>query len=177
MVETDYMALALKNKNHIMMIFIIIVASVISSKIYKGQMVKYEKIKSDIKIEQEKRSALDRLVIVNEELKKIKLRSWDVKDTNLVIEKIYDILSGTKIKIKNLMPKDKVDEKNYILLPFSLAFETTYAEFFGFLKKVETFPMAMMIKDLRVASPERNGASKEEPLLGVDLTMQAVYLK
>ncbi|MFH0801947.1 MAG: type 4a pilus biogenesis protein PilO [bacterium] len=165
-----------KRDNIVVIIFI--VASLAGSRIvYQKQMAKYVQLKGSITDEEEKGKSLDRIVLLNENIKQFKAKSWDTLDTNAIIEKIYNIGLESQIKIRDISPKEKRDEKNYILIPFGLSCEATYKDLFRFMRRLETYPMLLRVKTVAAGPMARMNTAERELLLGVGLELEAVYMK
>jgi len=177
MADVNYAELVQNKRDQVVIVVIIILSIIISRSFYQQQMLKYNKLTDNIKTEQEKGDTLGRIVIVNEKIKKLKTKGWDTSDTNRIIEKIYNIGLESRVKLRDISPGEKRDEKNYILMPFALGGEATYSDFMKFAKKIETYQMLIKIKSVSL-DPIGSGQDKKTGImLKVDMAVDAVYLK
>ena len=175
----DFNKLLLKNKQQTVIIIMIIISVMISKDIYGRQIAKSSALSEQISTEREKAAALDRIVVLNEDLKKIKVRSWDTTDSNSVVNRIFNLGLDSKIKITDITPGEKRDEKNYIALPLSLTCDTTYAGLLRFIKKLELYPMLTRIREVSVhlgVTTEKELANKN-PTLRLNLIVETIYFK
>lgn len=175
----DLNKLLMKNKQQTVIVVMIIISVMISKDIYGRQVTKSSALAEQIRTEREKAAALDRIVVLNEDLKKIKVRSWDTTDSNRVVNRIFNLGLDAKIKITDITPGDKRDEKNYIVLPLSLTCDTTYSGLLRFVKKLELYPMLTRIREVSV---HPSGILEKEimsrnPTLRVNLIVETVYFK
>ncbi len=175
MAELDYMDLIAKKRDWIVIIVVIAVFSLFTRNIYDSQMRKYNKLIENIKTEEDKSSSLDRIILATEKIKKIKVKGWDTIDANQIIEKIYNIGLESSIKLRDITPSEKKDEKNYILIPFSLSCEAAYNDFLRFIKKLETYNKFLRIRNISI-SPIPALKRSEVPVK-FSLTVDAVYFK
>ena len=177
MADVNYVQLVKNKRDQIVIVVIIILSIVISRSFYQQQMLKYSKLTDNIKTEEEKGNALSRIVAVNEKIKKLKVKGWDTSDTNRIIEKIYNIGLESQVKLRDISPGEKRDEKNYILIPLTLSGEATYDDFMKFAKKIETYPMLIRIKSVSLGPIGADQQKRSDIVLKVDMVVEAVYLK
>ena len=166
-----------KNRDLIIIAGMILVSLVIAKNLYNQQIDKYAKMKQEIKVEEEKGTTLDRIILLNERLKKIKEKSWDTVDSNFIIDKIFNIALESQIKIRSITPQDKRDEKNYAAIPFSLSGEAIYRDLLKFIKRLETYKMMLRVKDLSMNPIESQQSEKQDLLLSFSLLVEAIYFK
>jgi Tfp pilus assembly protein PilO len=167
----------LKNREQVVMGAVILLSVLVSKGIYGQQMNQYTKLKNQISEEQQKGAALERIVGLNERIKKLKVNGWDSADFNSIIDKIYNIALESKIKIRDITPQEKKDEKNYIIIPMIVNGEANYRDLYNFIKKLETYSMLTHIQGLAV-----DPMSKQEPgattlLLKISLNVETIYFK
>lgn len=177
MADKNIVETLFKKRDNIVIIVLVVLSLVVSRTVYQKQIEKYEKLKEAINNEEEKGKSLERIVILNEKIKKEKGRGWNTTDTNAIIEKIYNIGLESQIKIRDIAPHDKRDEKNYIALPMSLSGEATYKDLFKFLKKLETYPSLIHVRSLAVSPSGRQKSEGRELILQMNLDVEAIYMK
>jgi hypothetical protein len=177
MADVNYAQLIQNKRDQIVIVMIIIFSIIISRNIYQQQMLKYNLLTDNIKTEEEKGNTLSRIVIVNEKIKKLKVKGWDTSDTNRIIEKVYNIGLEAQVKLRDISPGEKKDEKNYILIPLSLSGEATYSDLIKFSKKIETYQMLIRIKSVSLGPIGADQRKKSDIVLKVDMVVEAVYLK
>lgn len=166
----------LRKKDNVVILVIIVVSLVAARSIYQNQVGRYNVIKLQIDAEKGKGASLDRIIVFNEKIKKAKEKSWDTVDVNAIIDRIYNIGLESAIKIRNISPAEKRDEKNYTLIPFTINCEATYRELVFFAKKLETYPMLIRIKNMDM-SPMGEKADARNMKLRATVMIEAVYLK
>lgn len=168
-------------KNFTIIISIVLVSFFFAGNVYRQQVSKSELLKEDIRIETEKSAALDRIVLLNERLKKIKEKGWGALDSSKMMEVISNLAIESGVKISDVSPQEKLNEKNYVLFPFSLHCEATYKDFVKFLRAVESYPALFRVRELNMAamdSPEAGAGSEGKDIrLGITLTLCSVYYK
>lgn len=166
----------LKKKGNVVMIVMILVSLWLAKDIHTKQVVRSEDMKRQIEAEKEKGAALDRIIVLNEKIKKAKEKSWDTTDTNSIIDKIYKVGIDSEVKIMNISPGGRTEEKNYTLISFSVDCGATYKQFIQFVKKLETYPMLVRIKTFGV-DPAGETRGQSDPTLSGTIAVEAVYLK
>lgn len=166
----------LKKKDNIVIAVIVVLSFIAAKFVYQDQLNRYNVIKGQIESEKGKGESLDRIIVLNEKIKKAKERSWDTADINAIIDKIYNIGLESAIKIRNISPGEKREEKNYTLIPFVINCEATYRELVFFAKKLETYPMLIRIKTMDI-SPMGKKADARNMQLRSTVAIEAVYLK
>ncbi len=177
MADVNYAGLAQNKRDQIVIVVVIILSIILSRSFYQQQMLKYNKLTDSIKTEEEKSATLSRIVIVNEKIKKLKTKSWDTSDTNRIIEKVYNIGLESNVKLRDISPNEKKDEKNYILIPLALIGESTYDDFIKFAKKIETYQMLIKVRSVSLSPIGDDQQKKANLMLRVDMVVEAVYLK
>ena len=177
MIDVNYAELVHNKRDQIVIVVIIIFSIIVSNHFYQQEMLKYDKVTDGIKTEEEKSVTLSRIVTVNEKIKKLSVKGWDTSDTNRIIEKVYNIGLELQVKLRDISPGGKKDEKNYILIPLALSGESTYDNFIKFIKIIETYQMLTRVRSV-LLSPIGDNQQKESNLvLRVDMAIEAVYLK
>ena len=177
MIDVNYAELVHNKRDQIVIVVIIIFSIIVSNHFYQQGMLKYNKVIDGIKTEEEKSVTLSRIVTVNEKIKKLSVKGWDTSDTNRIIEKVYNIGLESQVKLRDISPGGKKDEKNYILIPLALSGESTYDNFIKFIKIIETYQMLTRVRSV-LLSPIGDNQQKESNLvLRVDMAIEAVYLK
>ena len=177
MIDVNYAELVHNKRDQIVIVVIIIFSIIVSNHFYQKEMLKYDKVTDGIKMDEEKSVTLSRIVTVNEKIKKLSVKGWDTSDTNRIIEKVYNIGLELQVKLRDISPGGKKDEKNYILIPLALSGESTYDNFIKFIKIIETYQMLTRVRSV-LLSPIGDNQQKESNLvLRVDMAIEAVYLK
>lgn len=182
MAEPNYLEILSKQRNQILLLVMVAIASFFAYQIYLQQMLTADKLRTQISEEQEKRQSLDTILVYHEKIKKIKQRSWDTLDSNKIMEKIFDIGRVSLVNITKIEPGVKREEKNYTLLPFSLACEATYKTLVKFIRNIETYAMLWRIRGVSVnplvgTDIIDKGDSQEDVQLGISISLEAMYLK
>lgn len=176
MENIDLNKLLSQNRSVVVVIAIALFSFILAKNIYNKQMVQYAAIKEKIASEQEKSEAIERIVLLNEQVQKKKVRSWDTADFNAIVEKIFNMGLEYDVKIRDISPVGKREEANYIAIPFSISGEATYNNLSRFIKKLETFDMLICVNSLSV-NPIGSQETEEGLFLGIGLGAEAIYLK
>jgi len=165
----------LKKKDNIAIAVMILIAVFIAKNLYQKQIGKANGMKSQIEAEAEKGKTLDRIIVLSEKIKKMSLNSWKTVDANIIIDNIYRIGLESNIKIRNIAPAEKKDEKNYVLIPVTITAETSYRNLVVFCKKLETFDHQIKIAsvDAVPVAEKKEG----EVVLSTTIRAEAVYIK
>ncbi|HAJ56862.1 MAG TPA: hypothetical protein DCL35_03720 [Candidatus Omnitrophica bacterium] len=166
----------LKKKENIVLVVMVLISLWFAKGIYSGQSMRYEEMLRQIETEKEKGVTLDRILVFNEKIKKAKEKSWDTLDTNAIIDKIYKEGIESEIKIRNISPGGRVEEKNYVLISFGIESEATYKQFIRFIKRLEIYPMLVRVKTFNIEPMDETGRSVD-PILRGSIALDAVYLK
>jgi Tfp pilus assembly protein PilO len=145
--------------------------------VYKKQMDKFEKINLEIKTGKEKIQALDHIISLNEKIKKFKEKSWTTLDATEIMGKIFDVGLESQLKIRDISPDARKDEKNYVLLPFTLSCEATYKALYKFIKRLETYPMWWRIRTVTCGPLRSDGTFENNVALKINIGIDAIYLK
>jgi len=169
------LSVVLKKKDNVVIVVMIIAGLFISRNIYQEQLLKSNAMREQIVSESEKSKTIEQIVALNEKNKNLKKGSWDTVDANAIIDNIYKIGLESDIKIKNISPFDKQDEREYTLIPFSITCESSYKNLILFCKKLETYPKQIRIKGVE-AAPVGSGPGRSV-LLRLNIIVEAVYLK
>lgn len=165
----------LKKKDNVVIVLVAFVFLMMAKSIYQKQLNKYNKLKQDISFEQEKSKSLDHIVSLNEKVKKLREKSWETPDANTILEKILNLAIKTQIKIRDISPGEKREDKNLVFIPFSINCEATFKNLLKFAKKLETYPK--LIRMTRVTATPLSAEGQGEFVLRVSLSLEAVYLK
>ncbi len=167
-----------KNKDNVVIVVMIAIAIFIANDIYKKQIVKYSDIRTQINSEFERSKTIDRIIALNEDIKKAKQKSWSTLDINVIIDEINKIGIDTKMKIRGISPAGKIDEKNYVLIPLVISCEASYKNLILFCKRLENYPMYFIITSLSAHPLEDvSGSGGKELLLSLNIMVSALYLK
>jgi Tfp pilus assembly protein PilO len=166
----------LKKKGNIVMIAIVLVSLWFAKDIHTKQVLRSEDMKRQIEAEKEKGAALDRIIALNEKIKQAKEKSWDTVDTNSIIDKIYKVGIDLEVKIMNIAPGGKAEEKNYTLISFGIDCGATYKQLIQFIKRLETYPMLIRIKAFSI-TPAGETRGHADPALSGNIAVEVVYLK
>ncbi|MBI5872797.1 MAG: type 4a pilus biogenesis protein PilO [Candidatus Omnitrophica bacterium] len=166
----------LKKKGNIVMIVIVLVSLWFAKDIHTKQVLRSEDMKRQIEAEKEKGAALDRIVVLNEKIKKAKEKSWDTIDTNSIIDKIYKVGIDSEVKIMNISPGGRTEEKNYTIISFGIDCGATYKQLIQFIKRLETYPMLIRIRSFSIA-PAGDTRGQADPTLSGNIAVEAVYFK
>ncbi len=169
------LSVVFKKKDNVVIVVMIVAGLFVSRNIYQEQLLKSNAMKEQIVSESERSKIIGRIVSLNEKNKNLKKRSWDTVDANAIIDSIYKVGLESNIKIKNISPSDKQDEREYALIPFSITCESSYKNLILFCKKLEIYPKQIRIKGVE-AAPGGSGPGKSV-LLRLNIVVEAVYLK
>ena len=167
----------LKQRDNVVIAGILIIFLILTRATYKQQMAKRERLTNAIQTEEEKNASMGNIVALNEKIKKYKARSWNTGDINVIIQKIYNIGLETPVKIKNISPIGKKEEKNYILIPLNVNFQGLYKDVLKFTKKIENYPMMLRVTELTISPRYRAKQGSETQLQDIAVIVEAVYLK
>jgi Tfp pilus assembly protein PilO len=166
----------LKKKDVLVVAGVVVLALLVARNIYGRQMRHYASMKELISAEKDKGATLERIIVLNEKIKKMKSKSWASTDMNFIIDKIYNIGLEVKVKIKDISFGDRVDNTNFLTVPIGFACEAPYKSLVLFMKKMETYPMAIRIKALSLG-PTESSTSRRDPVLRAAFSIEVVYLK
>lgn len=175
----DLNVLIAKHKDKAVMGVIFVISLIAAKTIYDIQMKKYAKVKEEIRIEQDKSTTLDRIMVLNENVKKLKQKSWDTTDFNTIVERISDLALECNVKIYDIAPGGKEDVKQYVVIPFSINAEATFNNYYKLMKKIESYPMLLRIKSASVMpmDTEIKVGKEEAGVLRLNIFAEAFYLK
>ncbi len=176
MENIDISKMFVQNRSVVVIVAIVLFSGIVAKNIYAKQMGQYFSIKEKISAEAEKNEAIERIVLLNEQVQKKRARSWDTVDFNAIVEKIFNMGLEYNVKIRDITPGEKRDEPNYVGIPFSISGETTYSDLLKFIKKLETFPMLIQVNTVSV-NPIGSQEEEENLALGIGLGAEAIYFK
>lgn len=176
MESMDFNKLLAGKRELVIIIATILIFCFISKKIYDRQMVEYASIKEQIAGEKEKSQAIERIVLLDKEVGKYKTKSWNTVDFNTIVEKIFNLGLEYHVKIRDIAPSEKRDERNYVAIPFSISGEVTYSDLLKFIKQLETFPMLIRVHSVNV-NPIGSQDAEGELTLGMGVAAEAIYFK
>jgi Tfp pilus assembly protein PilO len=165
----------LKKKDNVVIVLVAFVFLMMAKGIYQKQLNKYNKLKQDISSELEKSKSLDHIVSLNEKVKKLREKSWETADANMILEKILNLALENQIKIRDISPGDRKEDKNLVSIPFSINCEATFKNLYKFANKLETYPK--LIRMTRVVASPLSAEGQGELVLKASLSLEAVYLK
>lgn len=170
------LASMLKKKDVLVAAGVVILALLVAKNIYGKQMRRYEAMKQQIDAEKEKGAALERIIALNEKIKKVKNRSWTSTDMDFIIDKIHNIGLKAQIKIRDISFGEKNETKNSSVVPISFACEAPYKGLVQLMKKIEAHPMIIRVKTLSLG-PTADSSSRRDPILRASFAVEVVYLK
>lgn len=177
----DVPILLTKHKDKVVAAIVVIIFLFISKNVYDVQIRQYKKVKEEIMAEGEKASTLDRLVRINEQLKKLKVRGWPTTDFNVIAEEISNYALETKVKILDIVPQEKRDNPTYISIPCSINAEADYRSIYLFIKKLETSLRLFQVRSINLdslGSAKTSGrTSRAAEPLRINMVIEALYLK
>ena len=152
----DVVTLLNKHKNKVVNIIIIIVALVITSKIYEQQIKQAQKLKQEINAE----------IIINAELAKIsglegKINAYKKllvnNDPNAAINVISAIAKELGIKIQGIKPLDAQNNPDYTKFLFQLSINVSSYHALGkFISNVENSADVYIVESLKITPNEVN---------------------
>jgi Tfp pilus assembly protein PilO len=185
MEQSDISRLLKQNKDLVVIVVLLLVSLLVAKKIHDAQIGRYNSLKDKIQAEREKGESLDRIVTVNEKVKQLKQRSWKVTDFNTIVEYVSQLASESSVKVSNIMPQEKRDEAHFIVIPFQVNAEAGFKETLVFLKKLETGPFLLHVRDIILAPDRRDfmegEAQPKKKLAGsnlsINLSAEAYYFK
>ncbi len=185
MEQVDVTRLLKQNKDAVVIIAILLVCLLAAKKIHDAQVGKSRSMQDQIQIEKDKGESLDRILLLHEEVKKLKNRSWKTTDFNVVVDGISALAADAGVKVSNITPQDKRDETHMIVVPFQMNVECDYKNLLLFLKNLETLPVLTHIRDISMSPIRREAAAAQDPgrpkpaysMLIVSLTAEAFYIK
>lgn len=166
----------MKNKDNVVIAVLVVISLVISKDIYGKHSTRYLNITSQITTEKEKGLTLDRILVLNDKIKKNAQRSWNTLDLNIIVGNIYDIGSKSGVKIREVSPRGKKEEKNYTLSSYSVTCEGTYKDVSQFVKNLEDYSMLIRINEFE-SSPMGDTRSYSDPTLIATIGAEVIYLK
>lgn len=175
----------LRQRENMVVVVIIFIFLFLTRAVYQKQMIEYKKLKSSIKLEEEKGAALDNILALNEKIKFYRVRSWASMETSMIVDQLNILASEVPLRIKNISPGKKEDQTNYAVTPFDLQCEGTYKELTKFIQKIENFPKGIVrVTELRLQPVRRlSKYSAEEARLTeatqliIRLSVETYYLK
>lgn|GEM_PF-1062435 len=178
-------AVLLRQRENMVIVLIIFIFLFMTRAVYQKQMIEYNKLKSAIKLEEEKGVALENILALNEKIKSYRVRSWASMETSMIVDQLNILASEVPLKIKNISPGKKEDQANYAVTPFDLQCEGTYKEMTKFIQKIENFPKGIIrITELRLQPIRRlekyslnEPAPTEATQLTIRLAVETYYLK
>jgi len=173
----DFNNLLWKNRDNATIAVVVLISLFITRLLYGQQMVKYNHLKEQIRIEREKGVVLDRIVALNTKIKKYKERNWNTTDFNSLVGKISSLALGAGVKIFDISPEGRKDENQYLVIPLGINGEATYKNLLRFLKSLETSKMILRVKSVRLSPRTTEVPAGNELTIGINLSIQAIYLK
>ena len=166
-----------KNRDNTTIAIVVLVSLLITKLLYGQQMVKYHYLEEQIRTEREKQKIVDHIIDLNKTIKKYKERNWDTTDFNSIVGKISNLALGSGVKIFDITPEGRKDENQHLVIPLAINGESTYKNLLRFLKSLETNKMILRVKSVHLSPHETEGAAGNELTIGVNLSVQAIYLK
>ncbi len=178
-------AAILKQRENMVIVFVVFIFLFITRAVYQKQMIEYNKLKSAIKLEEEKGKALENILSLNDKIKLYRVKSWSSMETSMIVDQLNILASEVPLRIKNISPGKKEDQANYAVTPFDLQCEGTYKELAKFIQKIENFPKGIVrVVELRlqpIRRSDRNAAEEpkliEATQLNIKLSVETYYLK
>ena len=168
----------MKNKQYVVMLVIVVSSLILAKNIYQKQIRQYDRMKEEIRVEQEKSSALERIVALDDRIKALKKHSWDSSDFNTISSRIGKMALECGVRVQNMDPSEKIIEENDIIVPFTIRAEGDVKDLTLFLKKMETYPLATRIRHVELSRKSGgNTAGQEDKTLNANIQVQAYYFK
>ncbi len=167
----------LKNKNNLVIVGVIIVSLFVAKRANDMHTQRCNQLTEQIKTEEEKGTTLERIVVLNEKLKKLRERSWEATDFEAVVQRVSSLAQASNVKIFSLMPGDKKDNDTYISVAFSLTGEATFRNYMKFLKALENEKKLLRLKDMTLAPQGQQNSSNEDVPLSINISGEAIYFK
>lgn len=141
-----------KYKNLVLNIVIIIVACIVSVKIYKRQVSQMEALKTQKEMEIKKNASFQNIGKLEKKLDAYK-NLLARKDANKIINDITNLAKESDIKIVSIRPVPEEAEQDYIKLPFDLAISASDYHTLGkFISKLESYTDVYVIESLEITS-------------------------
>lgn len=167
-----------KNKQYVVMFVVVVLSLVLAKNLYQKQIKQYDRLKEEIRVEQEKSSALERIVGVDTKLKDLKKHGWDSSDFNTISSRIGKMASESGVRVQNMDPSDKMNEDNFIIVPFTIRAEGALKDLIRFFKRIETYTLATRIKHLELTRKVTGTVGgQEDKTLNAVIQIQAYYFK
>ena len=166
-----------KNKNLLVTAAVVLVSLLAAKKANDINTNKCELLRMEIKNEEDKAAALERIVGMNEQLKKIQENSWDTTNFEVVVQRVSELSDAAAVKISSIMPSDKKTLDNYTAIPFSFVGETTYRNLEKFLKGLEKEKKLLRLKDITLMPISGSVDADQDMNLSLSLSGEALYYK
>jgi Tfp pilus assembly protein PilO len=169
-----------KNKNVFVILGVVAVSGFVGKLAYDVNLSKVAKIRENIRIEQEKGAALERIVKTNEAVKKLNERGWSTVDFASVVDKVSDLAQRCDVKILNLSPGQRKEEPYVVRVSFTMSAEGHFRDLVRFLRAVESEPSLLRVSSIalaRVAQSATPEASVPEGVLSISLAGEAYHFK
>ena len=141
-----------KYKNIVLNIVIIIVALIVSVKIYKRQTSQMEALKAQKEMELKKNEAFQNIGKLEKKLQ-VYQEILARKDANKVISNITNLAKESDIKIISVRPVAEEVKQDYIKLPFDLTISASDYHALGkFISRLESYTDVYVIGALEIRS-------------------------
>jgi Tfp pilus assembly protein PilO len=166
-----------KNKNILVMAGVILISLLGAKKANDVHMAKCGQLEIEIKKEEDKASALERIVGINEKIKKLQDRSWDAANFEVVVQRVSELSDAAAIKVHSIMPADKKAEDDYTAIPFSFSGEASYRELAKFLKSLAKEKKLLRLKEITLTPLREDGGNGQDVPLTLSFSGEALYFK
>jgi len=166
-----------KHRETLVIIGVVLACLIGAKKIYDMQMLKIDEVKTLIRSEEEKALSLERIIVLDEDLKVLRENGWPETDFASVVDTLSQLGDASGVRIRDITPRARVDESYLIAIPFFINSTATFHDLAKFLLDVRALPRLMRIREVTLAPETSDSSGKQEMLLRVDIKGEALYFK
>jgi len=166
-----------KYREPLVVVGVVLVSLFFAKKAYDLQMAKAWWVKEGIRKEEQKAMTLDRIIVLNERLEKMKEAGWSSTDFASVVDVLTEIGQGAGMRVQDITPMAKTEETHLVTISFFLNAASTYRGVAKFLVAARQLSKVLRVQEVTL-SPEKPGdQAGYDVMLKVSLKGEVYYFK
>lgn len=169
-----------RRKDIVIGLGILLVAAILAQKVvYSPKAKKIERLRSQIREEEEKNRLLGEIDQIDQTLHSYQKKTPSGREVSWVLDKVTKIAKDMELSIISLEPQPPDDRGAYVRLPLKLEVECGYHELGRFLSQIESSEEFLRIESLQVKTGEQREKERSSILKKprATLVISSIYVK
>jgi Tfp pilus assembly protein PilO len=146
------------------------------NKILTSNKTEIANIKSKIDSYHQIKDSANEINILSSELEKFKDVGWATKESDEIMGSVNELANKHSVEILNFSPGALRNENNYSVFSMSLNIRSDYFSLLRFLSEIEELKALTKITYLQLNPEGPSSEAGYEPMVGVNLSMDAYIL-